>query len=101
MPLSIQQSDGISLIYIEGAITISSASELKLVILQGLALRQKLTFDLQNATELDITALQLLWTTEREAEIAGLPATITGQVPDHIHVAAVNAGFQKFPMSSK
>jgi anti-anti-sigma regulatory factor len=101
MPISIEQNDGSSLISIEGTITISSAAELKLVILQGLALRQKLSFDLQNAAELDITALQLLWATEREANIIGLPATITGQVPDHIDVAAVNAGFRTLPMSSK
>jgi hypothetical protein len=101
MPLSINRSDETSFINIEGAITISSAAELKLMILQSLELRQKLTFDLQNTTELDITALQLLWTTEREADIRGLPATIAGPVPDHIHVAAVSAGFQTFPLSSK
>jgi hypothetical protein len=47
MPVFIKQSDWISLIYLDGAITIPSATELKLVILQGLASEQKLSFHLQ------------------------------------------------------
>jgi len=98
MPISIQQIDEMYRIQLDGAIAIPSAAKLKLFILNGLSSEQKLCFDLQNATELDITALQLLWAAERESGIAGLPATISGQVPDSILAAAVNAGFQAFPM---
>jgi anti-anti-sigma regulatory factor len=101
MPVSIKQSDGISLIYFDGAITIPSAAELRLAILQALASGQTVCFDLDKASELDITALQLLWATEREAKVAGLQATVSGDVPECILAAAVDAGFQAFPMVSK
>lgn len=101
MPISIKQTDGVCLIALDGAITISFASELRLAILQALASGQTLCFDLQNASELDITALQLLWAAERETRIAGLPATISGQVPASIHAVAVDAGFRTFPMGPK
>jgi 16S rRNA U1498 N3-methylase RsmE len=101
MPISIQQIDEMYRIQLDGAIAIPSAAKLKLFILQGLASGQKLCFDLQNATELDIAALQLLWAAERESAIAGLPATISGRVPDSILAATVNAGFQTFPMGPK
>jgi 16S rRNA U1498 N3-methylase RsmE len=101
MPVSIKQSDGIFFIYLDGAITIPSAAELKLVILQGLASGQKLSFDLQDAIELDITALQLLCATEREAGIQAVEAAVSGDVPDNLLAAAVNAGLKTFPMGSK
>jgi 16S rRNA U1498 N3-methylase RsmE len=101
MPVFTKQSDGISLIYLDGAITIPSAAELKLVIVQALASGQRVCFVLENATELDITALQLLWATERNAEVTSLQATISGQVPDSILTAAVNAGLQTFPMGAQ
>jgi 16S rRNA U1498 N3-methylase RsmE len=96
-----RQIGGMCVVALEGAITIPFAAELKLAILQALESGKNFSFDLQNATELDITALQLLWATERAAGIKGLAATISGQVPDCIQAVAFNAGFQAFPIGSE
>jgi anti-anti-sigma regulatory factor len=101
MPVSIEKTDEMFLISLDGVVAIPTAAELKAAILQGLASGQDLCFDLQNATELDITALQLLWAAGREASIAGMRAVLSGQVPETILTAAADAGFETFPLVAK
>ena len=101
MPVSMKRDDGMCLIDLEGSIAIPSAAELKSLILQGLASGQQLCFNLQSASDLDITALQLLWATEREAGIRGTQIALCGQVPDNILSAALDAGFETFPVGSR
>ena len=101
MSVSMKQIDGTCVIDLEGPIAIPSAVELKSIILQGLASGQKLCFDLQSASELDITALQLLWATERAAGIRGIQVTLCGQIPDNLLSAALDAGFETFPVGPR
>ena len=54
--------------------------------------------DLESATELDVTALQLLWAAEREARGSGVGFTLAGRVPEEISVAVSDAGFKNFPV---
>ena len=87
----------------EGQINIASAAELKKLLLEALASGRELRVDLDLATDLDVTALQLLWAAERAARGASKGFTLSGRVPDEIAIAMAEAGFEKFlaPADSK
>ena len=54
--------------------------------------------DLERATELDVTTVQLLWAAEREARASGRGFTFAGRVPEEISAAMADAGLEKFPV---
>ena len=98
MPAVLDETDTIPLLRIEGEADISTAAELKALLLKALAARKGLRVSLEKATELDITAMQLLVATERDAAKSSTPFSIEGRVPDDISVAMAHAGFRKFPV---
>ena len=67
MRVTIDQSEALCLIRLEDDINITSAAELKKLLLEALASGRELRVDLERATELDVTALQLFWAAERAA----------------------------------
>jgi len=95
MPITIEEEGGRFLIRLEAEVNITVARELKNLLVQGLASGKDLCVDLERATELDVTALQLLWTVGREARSAGTGFAITGLVPEGLSTAVVEAGFEK------
>jgi anti-anti-sigma factor len=96
--ITLDQSEKQCLIHLEGEITIASAAEFKQFLVQVLAQGKDLRMDLERAAELDVTALQLLWAAGREAKKLGMVFTLSGSVPEAIRTAAVDAGFEKFPV---
>jgi len=98
MPVTLDQGEGRCVIRLEGEINIGSAAELKKLLLQALACGRELRLDLEHATELDVTAWQLLWAAEREARGSSRGFTLLGQVPGEISAAVVDAGFETFPV---
>lgn len=101
MPLAIEESETASLIRLGGDLTIASAEELKDVLLKALASAKEMRLMLESATELDVTALQLLYATERDATKSGIQFTLEGSVPDDISASIADAGFEKFPVPMK
>jgi anti-anti-sigma regulatory factor len=83
------------LIRVEGEFSVTSAAELKDLLLEGLASGKNLLLDLEHAEEIDITLMQLLWAAGREANRAG--AAIDIRVSDAAAAAAREAGFGRFP----
>jgi len=98
MPVELQKDRGLCVIHLDGEINITSATALKEALLRALESGTELRADLERATELDITALQLLWAAEREARGAGKVFTVLGAVPDRILQATAEAGLEKFPL---
>jgi anti-anti-sigma factor len=98
VPVTLDQSEAVCLVRLEGEIDIASAAELKKVLLEALASGRELRVDLERAAELDVTALQLLWAAEREARRSGVGFTLAGRVPEAISAAAGDAGFEAFPV---
>ncbi len=98
MPVTLEQNENLCLLRLEGEIDITSATELKMLLLQGLASGRELRVDLERATDLDVTAMQLLWAAEREARRLRTGITLTGRVPKEISSAAGDAGFESFPV---
>jgi anti-anti-sigma factor len=98
MPVTLDQSEEQCLLRLEGEVDIASAAELKTLLLQALASGTELRVEVERATELDITALQLLWAAEREARGSGRQCTLAGRVSEELMAAASEAGFEKFPV---
>jgi anti-anti-sigma factor len=97
MPVTLDQGEAQCVIRLDGEINIGSAAELKKLLLQALATGRELRVDLEHATELDVTALQLLWAAEREARGSSRGFTLAGRVPEEIWAAVVDAGLETFP----
>ena len=98
MPVTLAQGEAQCVIRLDGEINIGSAAELKKLLLQALASGRELRVDLEHATELDVTALQLLWAAGREARGCSRGFTVAGRVPGEISVAVGDAGFETFPV---
>ena len=98
MPVSLDQGEALCLIHLEGQVDINSAAELKNLLLIALQSGNELRLDLERASELDVTALQLLWAANREAERIEKRFSVTGRVPEAISAAVMEAGFAEFPV---
>jgi anti-anti-sigma factor len=85
---------------LEGEIDIRSAAELKQILVEAMASATGFEMDVAGATEMDITALQLLWAAQQEAGKRGTGLTVAGSVPERISAIAREAGFAKFPLLS-
>ena len=97
MPIFLDQNEASCLIRLEGEINISSAAELKKLLLEALSSGKELSLDMERVTELDVTALQLVWAAEREAKASGVNF-IRVAPPQEISIACEEAGFQMFPV---
>ena len=98
MPVILEQSESSCAIRLEGEVNITGAAELKKVLRQALESGKEMRLDLEGATELDVTALQLLWAVAREVRAKGGKFILAGQVPKEISDGVTDAGFEKFPV---
>ena len=96
MPITLKQSEGLNEICLEGVIDIASAAELKALLLQSLASGSEVRVLLQSATDLDVTAVQLLWAAGREAKNAGSVFTLVEPFPEEVFKALGEAGLEVF-----
>lgn len=93
MPLTVEQNESGWLIRVEGEFTVTSAVEMKSLLVEGLG--KPLQVDLTRAEEIDVSLLQLLWAAAREpAHQAG---GIVSRVSEAAASAARDAGFDGFP----
>lgn len=99
MPVTLEQSEKLSLIRLEGAVDIASAADLKKVLLEALESGTEVRVSLEGATDLDVTAVELLWAAEREAGRSSVTFALAGEAPERVTAALIHAGFEKFPVS--
>jgi anti-sigma B factor antagonist len=95
MPVTLERHETHSLIRLEGECTLTSAAELKRLLLEVLASGKDLHLDLERAAEIDLTVMQLLWAAGREVARAG--AGIDIRLSEAAGLAAREAGFDPFP----
>ena len=72
MGVTLEQEETLNLLRLEGAVEIGCAAEFKGLLAQALASGRALRISLEGATDLDVTAVQLLWAAERKAKKAGV-----------------------------
>lgn len=95
MSVSVEQQEAIRVVHLGGEIAIASAMEVKEALVLALASGKDIYLDLEHATDLDITALQLLWAAKRGATESGGCFTIAGEAPESILNGVLEAGFEK------
>lgn len=100
MPVTLEQDEAVCLVRLEGEVNIASAMEMKKLLLEALGCGKELRVEVEHATDLDVTVLQLLWAAGREARRAGTGFTLAGRIPDEISRAASAAGFDQFPVGT-
>jgi anti-anti-sigma regulatory factor len=88
-PASPESAAGV--IVLEGAVEIDQAAELKRRLQAALAGGGALRVDLERATELDVTAVQLVWAAGRAARAAGVGFTLAPP-PAAVIAALAEAG---------
>jgi anti-anti-sigma regulatory factor len=98
VPVTLERSDALSLIRLEGGVDIATAAELKGVLLEALESGKQMSVSVEAATSLDVTAVELLWAAEREARRSGVGFTLAGEVPEQISSTLIDAGFESFPV---
>ncbi len=81
---------------LEGEIGVTCAAELKRALIDAISSGREVELDLAQASDLDVTAIQLLWAARREAEKAGAPFAVAGDVPEKIGRAVSEAGVENF-----
>lgn len=101
VPITLEQTGAMCVIHMDAEITIAQALELKQLLVQALKEGKELRLDLEAATEMDITALQLMWAGAREAKKLGVEFRTVGRVPQEISAAAIEAGLEGFPGSAE
>ncbi len=98
MGITLKQSEGSNVIRLEGAIDIARAAELKATFLDALRSGNPVRVALDGCTDLDVTAVQLLWAAEREARALAVGFTLAGPVPEPLWASLKDAGFERFPV---
>ena len=78
MSITLDVADTHCLVRLEGNTDIGCSTELKSVLVEAISSGKELRVDLTGATDLDITAFQLLWAAAREAEKSGALFALSG-----------------------
>jgi anti-anti-sigma regulatory factor len=94
LPTTMTSDQAQSVITLEGECSLTSAAELKQVLLQGLAAATFLRIDLRGVEQIDVPTLQLLWVAARTADRTGIGFEI--RMSASAAVAARDAGFERF-----
>jgi anti-anti-sigma regulatory factor len=98
MSVTLHQDEARCLIRLDGEVGMQCAAELKNALLQALASGTEVCVDIEQASELGISALQLLGAADRQAQGSGHRLALTGGVPEAIAAAVKDAGFEQFPI---
>lgn len=96
MPVTLEQKDTLTLIHLEGVIDIGCAAELKELLIEKLKSGSGVYVSLESATNLDVTAVQLLWAAAREAQRVGVEFGFKGQTPEAVRSALAEVGIEEF-----
>lgn len=82
-------------IQFDGVIDISCAEEVKSALTEALEAGKAISISLAGATDLDVTAVQLLWAAGREAGQRGLEFDVTG-LPEPVSRLLQEADLNRF-----
>jgi len=100
MAFILEEDGTLSRLRLEGAINISSAAELKTMLVEALSKGNELRLSLDQATELDVSILQLLWCADRQWRQCGKTFVLLGPPPDEVAAVIADAGMERLHVSS-
>ena len=96
MGIALEQSENSSVLRLDGVIDISCAAELKTLLLKSLSSGGEIRIALDGVTELDVTAVQLLWAAEREAARAAVAFALSGPMQEPVLSGLRLTGFEEY-----
>jgi ABC-type transporter Mla MlaB component len=96
VPVTLEREDELSTIRLEGEVGIASAADLKSQLIQALGCGKQVRVSLQSVTDLDVTAVELLWAARREAKASSVAFAIDGPIPPMVLSSLLQAGFDDF-----
>jgi len=99
MAVSLDKGQQLSLLRLDGEIGVTSAAEIKTSLLEALSAGKETRIDLAHATDLDVTAMQLLWAARQAFSVSGIKLALANPVPDPILSELRDMGFESFPLS--
>lgn len=95
VPVLVEHSDEMCRICLEGEVTIAGAGEMKQILLDALASSKSLRIELDRVSELDVTAVQMLYALKRDATAAGVQFSLGGLLPEAISASLASSGLAK------
>ena len=95
MSITLVQREPNRLIRLQGRLTVAASAELKSQLLDGIASGKDLEVDMENADEIDLSILQLLWAASRDATERGV--AMVSHPSEAATLAARDAGFDRIP----
>lgn len=100
MGITREQSNSFNNVCLEGSIDVTCARDLQSALVAALETGLEVRVSIAGGSELDVTAIQLLYAASREARESGLKFSITTEAREAISLALADAGFAKFPLLS-
>ncbi|MGC2637299.1 MAG: STAS domain-containing protein [Acidobacteriaceae bacterium] len=105
MPVRFDPAGDAATICLEGDIDIGCAATLRQLLLEALnpdraAVNHATRISLARITAVDVTAVQLLWAAEREAQSTGHPLPLADPWPAPVAEMLRDAGFSRLPFSA-
>jgi anti-anti-sigma regulatory factor len=95
MSISVQRCKPAWVIRVDGQATLSSAGEMRALLLEWLASGENLQLDLEATDDMDVTYMQLLWAAAREAAKTGVG--IACHASEAASAAVRDSGFAGVP----
>jgi anti-anti-sigma factor len=80
---------------LSGELGIAGSTELKAILVEAISSGKKIVVDLEQAADVDVTGVQLLWAAAREAKQKNLQLTFA-RASDALRSAARDMGFDDF-----
>jgi ABC-type transporter Mla MlaB component len=96
MGVTLEQSETLNLLRLEGAVGIGDAAEFKGLLENALGTGCPVNVSLAGASNLDVTAVQLLWAAQHKAQGAGVGFSLLDSMPESVLTAFSEAGLQPF-----
>jgi len=96
LPVSMEQDGALSRIRLQGAVDIGCAQELKGLLVEALKVGSEVRVMLAEATDLDVTAVELLWAARRDARVSSVGFAFEGQASEPVTTALSDAGIEIF-----
>jgi anti-anti-sigma factor len=93
LPVKFDASEMPPVVRLEGEIDVRCAEELKAALVDLVASGTKVYLDFGGVSEIDVTAIQLLWAAEREARQKGIALRTTAPLPESVRAILREAGF--------
>jgi anti-anti-sigma regulatory factor len=100
MSIELQQSEDRSVVRLAEPITVGCASELHKLLVETVSSNRSVAIDLEGVTELDVSAIQLLYAAGQAAERAGISFSLQGILPEVVKSAFLDAGLHPFALAS-